>query len=411
MTSHLGPVRQFRIHEAACFDADRLQSRARAMGFTQATEVEAFAWALELCGQLQSAMAEGLLLKGGTAVQLYLPVEQQRASVDIDLLALGDPAALNVALDQVSRKLASGPYFTFEAYSPKQPQAGLPLQTFFVTVPSAFGMTTPGAAGPIAGRAIKVDIFYLRASLSSVVVERPRTFALDLAYSPRCMAPGPLLGDKLLTLATRSIGVPRVRADDLPKHLYDLDNLSRLTLTREDFEALLATVPVLIEVESAFRGLSVNVLQVLEHIEETLLRLAALDLREGDADLKRYVLNMQSQYLRAPRRAPFYGWAAKAQRLRFLVRGLAALIQGRALDLAALLRRADALEAHLAFDGLSGDERRLKRRAAQELLIAELREASRGEWKQLKPRPPERIYWELVNLENLSQLEDRVSRF
>lgn len=220
------------------------------------------------------------------------------------------------------------------------------------------------------------------------------------------MALGPLIGDKLLTLATRRIGVPWVRAGDLPKHLYDLDNLTRLELTREDFDALLSTVPHLVEVESAFRNVSVNVLQVFEHIEETLLRLAALDLREGDADLKRYVLNMQSQYLRAPMRTPFYGWAVKALRLRFLVRCLATAVQGRGVGIASLLRRADTLQAGLAFDDSSGEDRRLKRQAAQKSLITALRDAGKGDWKQLKPRPPERIYWELVDLENLSRLEE-----
>lgn len=401
------------IHDAACFNLETLRSRAELLGFTQVTEVEAFAWELELYGQLQAVAGETLLLKGGAAAQLYLPPERQRASADIDLLVNAGPGKMHAVLDQVSRRLAGeSPYFVFEEYAPRQPDACpeqsrrviLPLETFFVTVPSALGQTAQTGRGRVAGRSIKVDVFYLRESLPATRLENPRTFALDLAYSPRCLAVGPLVGDKLLTLATRSIGIPRVRTGDLPRQLYDLDNLTRLALDEEDIQALIATMRLLVEVESGLRGLQVTPLEVLDHIRETLDTLSALDLRQGDPDLKRYVLNAQSQYLRAPMRAPFHGWAMKALRLRFLLHCLVGRMRGHRPNVAETLHRADELEAEMAFEGLEGRERRSRRKAVQAVLLAALRDAGKGDWKQLKPRPPERVYWALVEPGNLDSV-------
>lgn len=406
------------IHDVACFSPERLRARAEKMAFTQATGVETFAWVLEIYGQLQAAAEEGFLLKGGTAAQMYVPLERQRASVDIDLLAHIEPGEMRDVLDEVSRRLASDlPYFVFEEYIPAQPDVALPLQTFLVTVPSSLGQTMPLAlslvegtgAGRIAGRSIKVDVFYLEEPLKHTRLEGVQTFALDLAFSPRCLAIGPLIGDKLLTLATGSIGIPQARADDLPKQVYDLDNLTRQTLSEADTEELVAAVRTLVDVESSFRDIQVTAFQVLDHIQETLEAFSNLDLREGDPVLRRYVLNLQSQYLREPMRSPFYGWAAKALRLSFFLQCLRHKMMGKALDVHRTVRRADELEERMRFEGLEGEDRRRKRREVQETLLSALRDAGKSGWKQLKPRPPERVYWELVGLDNLESLDAMIA--
>jgi len=404
------PFEEALIHDIVSFSPECLRARAEEMAFTQVTEVEVFAWALEIYGQLQAASGEGLLLKGGAAAQLYIPLERQRASVDIDLLAHIEPEAVRDVLDEVSRRLASDlPYFVFEEYTPTQPDVALPLQTFLVVVPSSLGQTAATETGQIAGRSIKVDVFYLKELVEHTELEGVRTFALDLAFSPRCLAIGPLIGDKLLTLATKSIGIPQARAGDLPKQVYDLDNLTHLTLNEGDIEKLIATVRALVDVESSFRGIRATVFQVLDHIEEALTTFSTLDLREGDPDLRRHVFNLQSQYLREPMRPPFYGWAAKALRLSFFLQCLRRKMEGNVLDVGETIRQADELEERMRFDELEGEERRRKRREVQGALLSALKDTGRGDWKQLKPRPPERVYWELINLDNLESLDAMIA--
>ena len=405
------------IHDIACFSPESLRARAEKMAFTQATGVETFAWVLEIYGQLQAAAEEGFLLKGGTAAQMYVSLERQRASVDSDLLAHSEPEGMRDVLDEVSRRLTSDlPYFVFEEYIPAQPDVALPLQTFLVTVPSYLGQTMPLAlslvegpeAGRIAGHSIKVDVFYLEEPLKYTRLEGVQTFALDLAFSPRCLAIGPLIGDKLLTLATGRIGIPQARADDLPKQVYDLDNLTRQHLSEVDTEELIAAVQTLVDVESSFRNIQVTAFQVLDHIQETLEAFSILDLREGDPVLRRYVLNLQSQYLREPMRSPFYGWAARALRLSFFLQCLRQKMRGRALDVHRTIRRADEREERMRFEGLEGEDRRRKRREVQGALLSALRDAGKSDWKQLKPRPPERVYWELIDLGNLESLDPMI---
>jgi hypothetical protein len=81
---------------------------------------------------------------------------------------------------------------------------------------------------------------------------------------------------------------------------------------------------------------------------------------------------------------------------------------GSVLDVRETIRRADELEERMRFEGLEGEDRRRERREVQETLLAALRDAGKGGWKQLKPRPPERVYWEFIDLDNLESLDTMI---
>src|ERR1700683_5176808 len=74
------------IHSGECFARDQLEKRRVKHGFAHLNKVEAFAWDLEIYGHLQQYLGDAVVLKGGAATQLYLPVELQRTSVDIDII-------------------------------------------------------------------------------------------------------------------------------------------------------------------------------------------------------------------------------------------------------------------------------------------------------------------------------------
>ncbi|MGF3523055.1 MAG: hypothetical protein ACQXXJ_08185 [Candidatus Bathyarchaeia archaeon] len=73
------------IHDEAYFSEASIRERAERYGFSDPLPVELFLWDCEIAAQLQS-VSEKFVLKGGAAVQLHLPVEMQRGSVDVDII-------------------------------------------------------------------------------------------------------------------------------------------------------------------------------------------------------------------------------------------------------------------------------------------------------------------------------------
>lgn len=89
------------IHDANCFHRETLEARMREVGVKNIARMELFLWDLEIFLQLQRVLKERLVLKGGAAVQFYLPVSSQRTSVDIDMVFFGDREEMQAAISQV----------------------------------------------------------------------------------------------------------------------------------------------------------------------------------------------------------------------------------------------------------------------------------------------------------------------
>ena len=91
------------IHDRTYFSLDHIAERKKQYNFTQAVKVETFLWDLELYGQLQHYLGNKVVLKGGAAAQLFFSPEQQRTSVDIDVIYTGDTKTLLSALTSIHK--------------------------------------------------------------------------------------------------------------------------------------------------------------------------------------------------------------------------------------------------------------------------------------------------------------------
>ncbi len=394
------------IHKTSGFRSDVLVERASQFGFSQASEVEVFAWALELCGQLQAVAGRSLVLKGGAAAQLYLPLEKQRASVDLDFVSSLPSDEVKQLLHDFSARFAvAHPYFLFREYIPEAPEVGLPMESYFVAVPASLSQPGVEIAGP-PGRDVKVDILYLDEPLGTQEVAQRATFALDLAFSPYCFSVGTLIGDKLLTLATDSIGIPATRAADLTKQLYDLDHLTRVGVDESTMGDMCQAIKVLVPIESRYRGIQVDVPAVIRQIRETLIGWASVDLGAASPEVKWHITAFQGNYLRAEARLPVYGWAIRALRLRLVLDCVEeALLKGR-LAACEQVRLADRLEAHVRGDHLEPEDRGPHRERVRKTLLDHFSEMTGLRRREFKGRPLERILWQMVSLQNLETLAD-----
>lgn len=196
--------------------------------FPQPHALEAFAWDYELLAHLEELAGDRLTLHGGAAAALYLPIEAQRASVDIDLFFDGSQEEFDALIQALRQRWpdASEAYFKFDPHVPKEPRRLLPLRTFHTTCPSPVGHVS--AAGR-PGTVVKVEAILraapVRAAVENVVLPFAKTgphMALPLNH---------LIGAKVLALAVGETGVDAGNQTALIKHIYDVYALqAQLTL-------------------------------------------------------------------------------------------------------------------------------------------------------------------------------------
>ena len=382
------------IHDRKYFEPDYIAQRQAQYNFTQAIKVETFLWDLELFGQLQRKLGDQVVLKGGAAAQLYFAPERQRTSVDIDVIYLGDASALPDALGSIHKAFGGDDlYFKFSKYIPSNPKTDLPLETYTVPVRAVT------SKAPIF---IKVDFHLMgRLSLPAMELEGATAFVIPLDFKPRCLSAAALLGDKLLTLAQGSVGIPPEREDDMPKQLYDLDGLSRV-VGNQDFEAVRHALEDFFEHELSVRSEKVSLEKALEQMVDLLERYAVLESHKSDERARAAVQNFRGNYEPQPFRDPI-AWGIASKRLQLLVKCIAANVENPL----SYLKRADRLEAMIAFEEERFKETKPRlQRALRSQFLEVLRAQGRPEIaKRLKNSRVERLLWESLTVSNVEAIE------
>jgi hypothetical protein len=386
------------IHDQKYFKPEYIAQRQEQYNFTQTIKVETFLWDLELFGQLQRKLGDRVVLKGGAAAQLYFTPERQRTSVDIDVIYLGDASGIPDVLASIHKDLGGDDlYFKFNKHIPLTPKTILPLETYFVSVPAA---TTNAPIN------IKVD-FHLMETLELPVVELEgaAAFVVPLAFKPRCLSAAVLLGDKLLTLAQGSVGIPPEREDDIPKQLYDLDELSRIVDSR-DLSTVIRAIDTLFARELAVRTKKVTLPQALGQMTALLERYASLDSAKSDKAARDAIQNFRGNYEPRPFRDPIT-WGIVSKRLQLLAR---CLLDGSENPLA-YLHEVDRLAAAIAFgeEKFKEDRPRL-RESLRGDFVGVLKSQGRADVaKRLRNSLPERVFWEVVTASNFEEIREKIS--
>lgn len=89
------------ILEREVFTRDSIEKRMLAGGFNSLAKFELFIWDLEIFLQLQRILGDKIILKGGAAIQFYIPMANQRASIDIDIICLATKDEAHKAINQI----------------------------------------------------------------------------------------------------------------------------------------------------------------------------------------------------------------------------------------------------------------------------------------------------------------------
>jgi hypothetical protein len=376
------------IHETAYFTKDEILRRADQYEYPNPLAVEIFLWDCELTAQLQT-LSDKIVLKGGAAAQLYLPLERQRGSVDVDLATSLDKKNVEEVIIQL-RKTLEG-CAGFSQYEPKKPNPNLPLLTYLGSVPSLVDPKRENLE-------IKLDFLCESPDLPHIELHNVQTFALKVKRVI-CSTTGALIGDKLLTLAKGSIGTEL--AADLPKQIYDVDALfETCTISTELIDDMIMSINELTKLEASFRRIKVTPIEALSDVCKAMSTYSLVDTPSADAPYKKEIERFQQFFVSRSQRKPYYEWSSKCLRIRFLAILAQKLLsrEMEAVDVAGIIRECKEMEASLRkISGDSvGDLRDKMLKLAQTRML---------HYKDLRGKSLERVFWQVLTLENLRNMK------
>ena len=380
------------IHDARYFTREEILDRAKKYEFPNPLAVEIFLWDCELTAQLQN-VCEDVVLKGGAAVQLYLPLKKQRGSIDVDIQA---PLKESEVADIVGKVHESiGRYGKLRLHRPKKLIPKLPLVTYYAKM---------GTVLDLRGRnelEIKIDILLERLDLPTVMLKNAQTFAVNVR-NIKCLTVGALIGDKLLTLAKGSVGMKF--ESGYPKQVYDIDALlGSAKISDQTVSEMITSVNRLTELEAGYRNIRISSNEALKDVITTMNGYSMVDKVGGDPGIKKNIEGFQQFFVSRSQRSPLYGWSSKSLKIRFL----ATLIKEH---LENGLSKSDVARAIVQSRDIALKLDKISGKAVIELRkeLLDLAETKIPYFKEMKGKPLDRVFWQIVTLRNLQDVESLV---
>ena len=377
------------IHDSKYFTKEEILRRAAEYEYPNPIAVEYFLWDCELTAQLQS-VCDQLILKGGAATQLHLPIERQRGSKDVDLVTSLDTEDISKVIEKTA--MAFKGCARFERYKPQKPTPNLPLQTYFAHLTSQIDPDREDLD-------VKIDFLCKCPELPSELLNSVQTYALQ-TKPIKCSTAGTLAGDKLLSLAQGSIGLDI--EENYPKQIYDVDALIECSNFSIEFvDNFKMAIECLTVTEATYRNMETNAISVLKDVIRTMDKYSLVDMPTGDSEVKQQIDSFQQFYVNRSQRARKDEWSTKALRIRFLAT-LALKIFDQTLtnnDVKKIISECRSIEQNLS--AMTGNDIQKMRNKLLELARAQKITYS----KDLKGKPLLRVFWQFLTPENLSDIK------
>lgn len=268
------------IHNYKSFRKENILEVSKEFGFSHRDILESHLWVYEIDAQIQKYAKEHYILKGGACAQLYLPLNVQRCTVDIDACTDLTPEELDDIMLSIRYKFNMGKFYcSFKEYVPSFINASkkLPMKTFLFFLPFVFKKGKKKEPPWL-----KIDfLFFHTAALHSNIITKGETLGLKLNYSPLCISPYALICDKLLTFAVNSIGLELYKVDSFYKNIYDIFYLINRYTDVESFKNIASELNHSIDIEVAIKNISpVGSDELLSDVMHTLYKIFTLDLNK-----------------------------------------------------------------------------------------------------------------------------------
>ena len=400
------------FHKEEAFQRETFQKRMEEFGFKNMARMELFLWDLELFLHIQKILGDKIILKGGAATQFYLPRDAQRTSVDIDMLFFGTEEEIKKTLRKIEEYLGTeDELFYFHKHSPKNPKTNLPLHTYYMKVPSALSNAERNMdRESIPYQELKIEFILQPEKWEYERRTGENIFAVNSSWNYQILPLNYLFADKLTTLGCNTIGVQNERLDEQVKQFYDIMMLSRNCISEMQCSVVKEKYLKRAEQEwntrkitlgSTLEGRDYEPKYIVEDVEKQLLRYQQADSGE-DAELKKFINDFHSLYLNRKVQYDPKTVACGASLVRLMYE---LMISGMGWD---KVKQALEIEKKLGMEHLSGPEKGQKIRELRNQFIQEFGKDSVIPASTLKGKDLKRVFWAVVNIDNLNKIEGMI---
>lgn len=400
------------FHKEEAFQRETFQKRMEEFGFKNMARMELFLWDLELFLHIQKILGDKIILKGGAAMQFYLPRDAQRTSVDIDMLFFGTEEEIKKTLRKIEEYLGTeDELFYFHKHSPKNPKTNLPLHTYYTKVPSVLSNAERNMEREsIPYQELKIEFILQPEKWEYERRTGENIFAVNSSWNYQILPLNYLFADKLTTLGCNTIGVQNERLDEQVKQFYDIMMLSRNCISEMQCSVVKEKYLKRAEQEwntrkitlgSTLEGRDYEPKYIVEDVEKQLLRYQQADSGE-DAELKKFINDFHSLYLNRKVQYDPKTVACGASLVRLMYE---LMISGMGWD---KVKQALEIEKKLGMEHLSGPEKGQKIRELRNQFIQEFGKDSVIPASTLKGKDLKRVFWAIVNIDNLNKIEGMI---
>lgn len=400
------------FHKEEAFQIETFQKRMEEFGFKNMARMELFLWDLELFLHIQKILGDKIILKGGAATQFYLPRDAQRTSVDIDMLFFGTEEEIKKTLRKIEEYLGTeDELFYFHKHSPKNPKTNLPLHTYYTKVPSVLSNAERNMEREsIPYQELKIEFILQPEKWEYERRTGENIFAVNSSWNYQILPLNYLFADKLTTLGCNTIGVQNERLDEQVKQFYDIMMLSRNCISEMQCSVVKEKYLKRAEQEwntrkitlgSTLEGRDYEPKYIVKDVEKQLLRYQQADSGE-DAELKKFINDFHSLYLNRKVQYDPKTVACGASLVRLMYE---LMISGMGWD---KVKQALEIEKKLGMEHLSGPEKGQKIRKLRNQFIQEFGKDSVIPASTLKGKDLKRVFWAVVNIDNLNKIEGMI---
>lgn len=374
-------------HKIDEFSRENIELKKDILKFNNSSRIEIFLWCLEIFIHLQNILKDKIVLKGGAAAQFYLPVENQRTSIDIDIIVNASEEEIKKAINVIEGIFnGQDDMIKFRPLKPKSPKTNLPLRTFFIYIPSV--LTRDGF------QQIKCEFMFSK-RIEINKIKSPRLFSCNTNLAYNVLPINFLLADKLTTLGPNTIGIQDDRSDEQIKQLYDIIELIEQNLNRLNIVQIKEYYEYRALEESNIRGIDYCFDFFIKDAISFLNRYRFLDIYKEKA-LEKQINDFQGLYLRKNVRRTNAKWAIVSRKLSLFLN----IIKSNKLDFE-LFKLANKISENILFREFSGLEKSRKVNRIKNKMIENFSRNSDVPENILKGKSPERIFWEILTLDNI----------
>ncbi len=292
-------ISNFLTHEYSSFTEHNIGNEANFYGISNKSILERHFWIYEFHSKLQQRLKDKFILKGGACAQLYLPLETQRCTEDLDLYTSLSPNKLRFEFSSLIKEFNIHKIQSkAQEYIPKSVQLHgktMPITTFIVKLPFIYRENRKSGVNQLKVDFLHVDISNVRANY----IDRKNILGLRLKYNPLCMSLYSIIGAKLLTFGANTIGIEKFKKDKHYKNIYDVFYLIN---ENNDLDTLIGVADYLknnLFLEFKVKGIEpINTITILEDIMKQLYFLSIENLRRSYMGPAIRVVIFQENYIR-----------------------------------------------------------------------------------------------------------------